>query len=128
MKFPGGLKPCAAPPAPERRGRPPRRQRVVHGQGRTRRRHRAVGKVFQVLQGLGVRIVVYLPNASDELLEREPARSIASCSRKWRARSTCSSACPRSRSTTTRHARQPPPCSPSTRSASAKSKRNAGSA
>ncbi|WP_175961819.1 helix-turn-helix domain-containing protein [Burkholderia pyrrocinia] len=50
------------------------------------------GKVFQVLQGLGVRIVVYLHDASDELLEHESARSIASCSRKWRARSTCSSA------------------------------------
>ncbi|AWV04950.1 transcriptional regulator [Burkholderia sp. JP2-270] len=33
------------------------------------------GKVFQVLQGLGVRILVDLPDASDELLERESARA-----------------------------------------------------
>ncbi|AOJ39750.1 XRE family transcriptional regulator [Burkholderia lata] len=33
------------------------------------------GKVFQILQGLGVRIVVDIPDASDELLERQSARA-----------------------------------------------------
>ncbi|MFJ1211875.1 helix-turn-helix domain-containing protein [Burkholderia pyrrocinia] len=32
-------------------------------------------KVFRILQGLGVRIVVDLPDASGELLERESARA-----------------------------------------------------
>ncbi|VWC72507.1 helix-turn-helix domain-containing protein [Burkholderia lata] len=33
------------------------------------------GKVFQILQGLGVRVVVDIPDASDELLERQSARA-----------------------------------------------------
>ncbi|MBY4726371.1 MULTISPECIES: helix-turn-helix domain-containing protein [Burkholderia] len=32
-------------------------------------------KVFQILQGLGVRVVVDIPDASDELLERQSARA-----------------------------------------------------
>ncbi|MBN3823181.1 helix-turn-helix domain-containing protein [Burkholderia sp. Ac-20384] len=33
------------------------------------------GKVFQILQGLGVQVVVDIPDASDELLERQSARA-----------------------------------------------------
>ncbi|WGS47753.1 helix-turn-helix domain-containing protein (plasmid) [Burkholderia sp. JSH-S8] len=33
------------------------------------------GKLFQILQGLGVRVVVDIPDANDELLERQSARA-----------------------------------------------------
>lgn len=44
------------------------------------------GKVFQILQGLGVRIVVDIPDASDELLKSQSARASHRASvRTWRA-------------------------------------------